>query len=162
VPGAVNAIAWAEERVGILNPEAPIRVPYIPSPDWSRGLITDEAGQPRTWGDTHGWSKFTGATGVELLVGSWAAKAAKARQLTSAATNYVERNGFRFSEYYYRKLWETGWKAPSLVAREILEATGGKGIPVPGKPGFFRYENGGWEMIYNPATREVWHLMPIN
>jgi hypothetical protein len=48
------------------------------------------------------------------------------------------------------------------VAREILEATGGKGIPVPGKPEFFRYEYGGWEMIYNPVTREVWHLMPIN
>ena len=32
VPGAVNTIASAEERVGILNPEDPIRVPYIPCP----------------------------------------------------------------------------------------------------------------------------------
>ncbi|MBC7352068.1 MAG: hypothetical protein H5U08_06890 [Thermogutta sp.] len=67
-------------RLGILNPEDPIRVPYIPSPDWSRGLITDEAGQPGSWTDTHGWSKFFGATGVEFAAGAPAAKAAKARQ----------------------------------------------------------------------------------
>jgi hypothetical protein len=103
-PRAVNAIAWAEERVGILNADDPIRLPYIPSPDLSRGLITHEAGEAGSWGHTHGWSKFAGATGVEVALGAWAAKAAKARQLTSAATNYVERNGFRFSEYNYRKL----------------------------------------------------------
>ena len=78
--GAVNAIAWAEERLGILNPEDPIRVPYIPSPDWSRGLITHEAGQPGSWTDTHGWSKFFGATGVEFAAGAWAAKASKVKQ----------------------------------------------------------------------------------
>ncbi|MBC7352015.1 MAG: hypothetical protein H5U08_06625 [Thermogutta sp.] len=78
--GAVNTIAWAEERVGILNPEDPIRVPYIPSPDWSRGLITHEAGQRGSWTNTHGWSKFFGATGVEFAAGAWAGKASKAKQ----------------------------------------------------------------------------------
>ena len=76
----INAIARAEEKAGILNPNDPLRVPYIPSPDWSRGLITDEAGTPGSWTDTHGWSKFFGATGVELIAGTWAAKANKAGQ----------------------------------------------------------------------------------
>ena len=47
-------------------------------------MITHEAGQPGSWTDTHGWSKFAGATGVELLVGTWAGKAAKAKRLTQA------------------------------------------------------------------------------
>jgi hypothetical protein len=42
---------------------------YIESPDWSRDMFTHESGTPGSWGDTHGWSKFAGATGVEMLVG---------------------------------------------------------------------------------------------
>ena len=74
---------------------------------------------------------------------------------------YYEVNGFKFSEYYYNKLWNTGRGAPSLVAKELLQ--GAKNItPDAVKNGFYRYELGGWEMIYNPATKEVCHLMPIN
>jgi len=68
-------------------------------------------------------------------------------------------NGFKFTEYYYNKLWEKGREAPSLLAKAILEET--KVILPDVKPGFFRYEYGGWEMIYNPITKEVWHLQPM-
>ena len=77
-----------------------------------------------------------------------------------AGREMIERNGFRFSRYYYNRLWETGRKAPSLIAREVLEGAGFRGTPVAGKPGFYRYVFGGWEMIFNPTTREVWHLVP--
>jgi len=36
-----------------------------------------------------------------------------------------------------------------------------KGVPDACKPGFFRYEAYGWEMVFNPTTKEVWHLQPI-
>jgi hypothetical protein len=85
--------------------------------------------------------------------------AAERRSLPPGA--YVEAHGFKFSEYYWNKLWTTGRQAPGLVAREVLAGAAGKGVAVPGMPGFYRYVYGGWEMIYNPVTREVWHLMPI-
>jgi len=72
---------------------------------------------------------------------------------------YYEVNGFKFSEYYYNKLWNTGRGGPSLVAREVLE-NAPKGVPDLVKPDFFRYSFGGWELVYNPVTKEVWHLMP--
>ena len=73
---------------------------------------------------------------------------------------YYEVNGFKFSEYYYNKLWDTGRGAPSLVAKEILDSAK-TAVPDAIKQGFLRYEAGGWEMVYNPITREVWHLQPI-
>ena len=72
VPMGINGIAWTEERLGILNPDNKLRCGYIPSPDWSKGLVVTE-------NDTvHNVSKFAGATGVELLTGAWFAKASKA------------------------------------------------------------------------------------
>ncbi|WP_141733449.1 hypothetical protein [Oligoflexus tunisiensis] len=45
---------------------------------------------------------------------------------------------FEFTEYYFKKLSETGRKSPFLIAREVLES--GRRIGVDRKPGFFRYE----------------------
>lgn len=73
---------------------------------------------------------------------------------------YVEIGGFRFSEYYYNKLFSTGRGAPVTVAKEILAAAK-TSTPDIRKPGFLRYEAAGWEMIYNPTTKEVWHLQPL-
>ena len=68
----------------------------------------------------------------------------------------------KFSEHYYNKLWNTGREAPSLVAQEVLA---GAETVVPNygliKPGFDKIYTGGWEMIYNQTTKEVWHLQPI-
>ncbi len=50
--------------------------------------------------------------------------------------------------------------APKRVKTFELES-GVKGVPDAIKPGFFRYEFGGWEMVYNPVTKEIWHLQPI-
>jgi hypothetical protein len=74
---------------------------------------------------------------------------------------YYEVNGFKFSEFYYNKLWNTGRGAPSLVAKEVLEGGAKTAVPDAEKAGFNKYIHGGWEMIYNPATKEVWHLQPI-
>ena len=70
----VNGIAWLEEKAGILDENDPLRVPYIPSPDWSRGLITQEYGEADSWSDTHGWSKFSGGVGAACGVTAAALK----------------------------------------------------------------------------------------
>jgi hypothetical protein len=72
---------------------------------------------------------------------------------------YYEVNGFKFTEYYYNRLWNNGRKAPSLTAKIILDNA--KIIMPDEKPGFFRYEIEGCEMIYNPSTKEIWHLQQI-
>ncbi len=82
----VNSIAWVEEKLGIL-PEDSIHVPYIPSPDWSRGLVTHEGGTG--WGDTHNWSKGLGAGAAEILTGAAIAKIMKARQVARAAEEWL-------------------------------------------------------------------------
>ena len=47
-------------------------LPDLPSPDWSRGIAMKEAGEPGSWSDTHGWSKWLFAFGIETLAGvSW-------------------------------------------------------------------------------------------
>ena len=70
---------------------------------------------------------------------------------------YYEVNGFKFSEYYYNKLWNNGRGAPSLIAKEVLDHA--KSFVADNKmPGFYRYEYNGWELVYNPATKEIWHL----
>jgi hypothetical protein len=72
---------------------------------------------------------------------------------------YYEVNGFKISEYYYNKLWNAGRPAPTLFAKEILEVA--ENVVPDARPGFFRYEGLGWELIYNPATKEIWHIQPI-
>ena len=66
----------------------------------------------------------------------------------------------KMSSYYYNRLWRTGRPAPFVVAREIIE-NGTKVGPDAARSGFFKYELGNWEMIYNPATNEIWHLQPF-
>ncbi len=73
---------------------------------------------------------------------------------------YYEVNGFKFSKYYYERLWEKGRQAPTLRAKEILDKANHI-ISDAKKTGFMRYEFDGWEMIYNPQTKEVWHLSPV-
>ncbi|GMU19710.1 MAG: hypothetical protein AMXMBFR12_09020 [Candidatus Babeliales bacterium] len=72
---------------------------------------------------------------------------------------YYEVNGFKFTKYYYERTWNTGRGAPSLVAKEILDHA--TNAIVDSRPGFFRYEYGDWELIYNPQTKEIWHIQPI-
>jgi RHS repeat-associated protein len=97
-----------------------------------------------------------------LPVEAIAAKAAAAlagREIMLVNGFYqAEGSAFKFSQYYYEKLWSTGRGAPFLQADEVLK-TATKVVPDRMK-GFNRYENGSYEMIYNPATKEVWHLQP--
>ena len=74
---------------------------------------------------------------------------------------YYEVNGFKFTKFYYNKLWQNGRGAPSLAAKAILENTT-KIIPDPaGYSGFFKYFSDKWEMVYNPTTKIVSHIQPI-
>jgi RHS repeat-associated protein len=88
---AWNGIGWLEEKAGILNPDDPVRAPYIPSPDWSRETVTHEGGQG--WADTHNWSKLAGATGVTAAVGAVRAAQA-ARAVAAAAAERAAANQF--------------------------------------------------------------------
>jgi hypothetical protein len=74
---------------------------------------------------------------------------------------YYEVNGFRFSEFYYNKLWKSGRGAPSLAVQAILDNPTNV-IPDPaGYSGFFKYFTDEWEMVYNPTTKIVSHIQPI-
>lgn len=73
---------------------------------------------------------------------------------------YYEVNGFKFSEYYYNRLWNEGRSAPSLTARIILENA--ISVTPDKKLGFFKYLTADWELVYNPTTREIWHIQPIS
>lgn len=83
----------------------------------------------------------------------------------------LEVGDFRFTEYYYTRLFSEGRPMPALVAREILDANefAPVVVAVGRRPGqvFFLYRSStgvgtnGWEMVYNPSTREVYHLQPI-
>jgi hypothetical protein len=72
---------------------------------------------------------------------------------------YYEVNGFKFTEYYYNRLWDKKRGAPTLIAKEIL--AGNPIITLDRRSGFFRYELDRWEMIYNPITKEIHHIQPI-
>lgn len=66
---------------------------------------------------------------------------------------------FKFSEYYYNRLWPTGRGAPFLQADEVLKTA--TAVTPDRMAGFYRYTNDSMEMVYNPATKEVWHLQPL-
>jgi len=71
---------------------------------------------------------------------------------------YYEVNGFKFSEYYYDRLWDTGRSCPGFRAESILKGATSI-VPDPqGYVGFYKYIHNGWEMIFNPTTRVVSHL----
>mgnify|MGYP007107585956 CR=1 FL=1 len=71
---------------------------------------------------------------------------------------YYEVNGFKFTEYYYNRLWKNGRHYPGLRAESILKGAE-KILPDPkGYPGFYKYIYDGWEMVYNPSTKIVSHL----
>lgn len=74
---------------------------------------------------------------------------------------YYEVNGFKFSEFYYNRLWDKGREAPSLIAKAVLEHAK-EIIPDPkGHEGFFKYTSDGWEMVYSPSEKIVSHLAPL-
>jgi hypothetical protein len=74
---------------------------------------------------------------------------------------FYQANGssFRFSQYYYEKLWATGRGAPFLQAQEILQTS--TTVTADRLQGFYRYTNNTMEMVYNPTSKEVWHIMPL-
>jgi hypothetical protein len=103
------------------------------------------------------WEFFFISNAIYFLAGEFAIQGAFA---SFTGPTMVHKYGFVFSQRYHQRLYDTGRKAPGLISREVY--AGAKGIGVPDElPGFFRYEYGGWEMIHNPATGEVWHLQPI-
>lgn len=77
---------------------------------------------------------------------------------------YFEVNWFKFTEYYYNKLWNSWRKAPSLIANEVLEwaiKNWTVSLDPKGYNWYYKYIYEGWEMIYNPTTKMVSHLAPI-
>jgi hypothetical protein len=65
------------------------------------------------------------------------------------------------SQKYYEKLWNNGRPAPFIQAEEILKSNP-KVTPDPkGMPGFQRYEANDLEMVFNPTTKEIWHIQPV-
>ncbi len=90
-----------------------------------------------------------------------AKKTGQVQKTSASKDGYFEVNGFKFTEYYYNRLWVTGRKAPSLIAKSILDhAT--TIIPDPrGHAGFYKYVADKWYMIYNPTTKIISHLEPI-
>jgi hypothetical protein len=73
---------------------------------------------------------------------------------------YYEVNGFKLTEYYYNRLWNKGRKAPTLLAKDMIENATSI-IKDEKYPGFYIYICNGWEMAYNPITKIIAHLSPI-
>jgi hypothetical protein len=74
-----NSVAGGIDYVsGNTDEHNQIRIPYIPSPDWSRDLIVHEGGTPGGWDDMHGWSKFAAGEGAVGLITGGMSKAASA------------------------------------------------------------------------------------
>jgi len=72
---------------------------------------------------------------------------------------YYEVNGFKILPKYYNKLRATGRPVPTLFAKEILDnAT--TIVPDAKEAGFFKYEFGNWELVYNPTTKVIRHIQP--
>jgi filamentous hemagglutinin len=81
------------------------------------------------------------------------------REIKLANGFYQAANSmFKFSQCYYDKLWLTGRGAPYVQAEELLSTL--TAVTADHKTGFSRYTNGKIEMVYNPTSREVWHLQP--
>jgi filamentous hemagglutinin len=72
---------------------------------------------------------------------------------------HAEGSAFKFSEYYYNKLWSTGRGGPFLQAEEVFNTA--KTVSPDRMAGFNRYVNDHLEMVYNPTTKEVWHIQPL-
>lgn len=70
-------------------------------------------------------------------------------------------SAFKFSQRYYEKLWANGRGAPFLTAKEVFNSATSIARDPQGRKGFYKYVNESWEMIYNPRTKEVWHLQPL-
>jgi filamentous hemagglutinin len=71
---------------------------------------------------------------------------------------YYEVNGFRFTDFYYNKLWDSGRICPGFRAESILR---GSKLIIPdpqGYEGFYKYVYDGWEMLFNPTTKIVAHM----
>jgi predicted double-glycine peptidase len=73
---------------------------------------------------------------------------------------YYEVNGFKFTEYYYNKLWKVGGRpAPSLISKLVIENA--TTVIKDSKEGFYKMATSDWEIVWNPATGEVWHLVML-
>lgn len=101
------------------------------------------------------------ARGISEGVESGAFCATNSVRKISFSNGFYEATGlpFKFSEYYYHKLWSTGRGAPFLQAEEVLSTA--TSISPDRMNGFYKYLNGNLEMVYNPNSKEVWYLMPV-
>jgi hypothetical protein len=89
---ATNALAdGVDYTFGTYDENNRIRIPTIPSPDWSRDLIVHEGGTPGGWDDMHGWSKFAGGEGVMTLLTAGMSKAASAVDDAGNCANWIAK-----------------------------------------------------------------------
>jgi RHS repeat-associated protein len=102
------------------------------------------------------------SAGAALEVGAFVAGAGAVGSRTIGLKDgFYEAGGsaVKFSAYYYEKLWSTGRGAPFVQAEEVLRTA--TRVTPDRMPGFNRYTNGFMEMVYNPATKEVFHLQML-
>ena len=87
-----NTVAGGiDYATGATDPHYQMRIPYIPSPDWSRNLVTEESGTPGGWDDSHGWSKFFAGEGAMALLTGGASKAASAVDEAGLCANWFAK-----------------------------------------------------------------------
>jgi RHS repeat-associated protein len=86
-------------------------------------------------------------------------------QTASTVTRFVDQGramvnsqGFQMTEYYHNRLISQGRADFAARANNILTNYTSKSPDPKGYPGFYRYASDGWELIYNPVTKEVSHL----
>ncbi|WP_254616005.1 VENN motif pre-toxin domain-containing protein, partial [Cupriavidus basilensis] len=153
VTAAATLVALAPEMLGavLANPAAAVKA----------GIITAETAAAIATNAVTPGVVTEGATAQGGIKGSGAAIGSAGREI-KIINGFYESSGssFKFSQYYYDRLWSTGRGAPFVQAEEVLKTA--TNVTIDRKPGFYRYANEAMEMVYNPETREVWHLQPIN
>ena len=166
--GALGKMDWTSEELAILDPLTQLNYDEDRVADhaWRQSLHADSG---ITGGILLGGLAGLTTAKTELTVvkaeTQLAEKVAKTKTFVGNEINLVdgfyqaEKSAFKFSEYYYNKLWSTGRGAPFLQAEEVINTA--KTISPDRMIGFNRYVNDAFEMIYNPTTKEVWHLQPL-
>lgn len=138
-----------------LGPEALEFSPTIPAPDWSNGLIYNE--DPTE----HTISKLLGGLGASLASGGIIGAVGE-----GGAAAELSAEDLSLTETVANNAASRPYVNSRLLVQEIMDSGPGAADPggIPGglrwdAPGSFNGSNGTYELVVNPATKQIVHFL---
>lgn len=130
--------------------------------DWLPGYKAGTLLYNQTMGDGSwtGWEVLDFASVAGNVAGKGFSLLGTASREVTVVDGYVQNSTFKFKHWYHDKLWKEGRPYPFLQAQEVLDTA--TSVSKDRMKGFYRYTNGRLEMVYNPKTREIFHLQPLS